>query len=131
MEDFEQYVCLKRLEGRKATKYQLYVDYIRLLVGDSRKNSFDQINKIKCAQDIETHETESTANNYSRERFWYLDGDFERSVAFLTKQERLTARLYFIVGLTIEEIGCTLELSKGRVWQLLDKSKEKIKSHIS
>jgi RNA polymerase sigma factor for flagellar operon FliA len=49
----------------------------------------------------------------------------------LKEQERLVATFYFYEGLTLKEIGCALELTEGRISQILRQALNKLRYGLS
>lgn len=52
------------------------------------------------------------------------------AVGRLEERERLVATFYFYEGLTLKEIGKALELTEGRISQILRRALTKLREHL-
>lgn len=121
-EDFQGWVILKRLEGRRAKTIHLYYDYLRQNIGDQRKKHFDAqraVNKPTYFREYASGQVELPAacNIENATTMSEYNESLTRIVGRLNKDERIIFNLRVVWGLTYAEIANCFGLSEGRICQ--------------
>jgi len=108
-EDFEQFVALKAVEGRKATRWQLYVDYLRQSIGDKRSKSYNQKRLLHKAREFipgrgdELDKDE--IRDYRGRPFDANNRNFTELIRAISLYDKVILKLFYVWGLNELEIG--------------------------
>lgn len=114
-EDFASWAVLKFLEGRKATIRQLFIDYTRQNLWDSRRPG----NKGVQVRDFDVERLPAP-----------IGSDLIFSAATLQGQDRAVVYLTYKWGFEPYEIAECFGVTSSRVIQLLDRARETIAKRI-
>ena len=109
LDDFTQFAAEAIVRGRKATVPQLFIDFIRDTLGDSR---YDGSRKPKSKSMVGLEYLKGTG---------YVDKhsiDYNSITEFYDGVERAILILYYKWGMTMAEVGDVLGVSEGRVSQI-------------
>jgi RNA polymerase sigma factor for flagellar operon FliA len=106
--------------GIRVANYRALIDqYARARVA-SLENSWEASGGKKTGVEQRTLVEDSSAvDPQSRANFEELRNQLAEAIAALEERERLVAALYFYEGLTLKEIGQALQLTEGRISQVL------------
>ena len=88
-------------------------------VDDKRGIDYGALVEVVAAVDTQSH-------SYLAD----LRSQLVDAVPWLEDRERLVASFYFYEGLTLKEIGKALELSEGRISQILRHALTKLRKHL-
>lgn len=115
-DDFTQYAVEHLLNGRKATMKQLFVDFIRQELGDSRASG-DALYKTGAPKKIKQFTLWEEYMDKSAEDKHNFD--YNAIVDKLEGPQRTMLVLYYEWGFELKEIGKALGVSESRVSQVL------------
>jgi DNA-directed RNA polymerase specialized sigma subunit len=130
-EDFASWATIKYIEGRKATNYQLYVDYRREHHGDDRSNSGDaRKNERYFYEPIDKINDATLHSDASRQlEIYRKDSLMEVLIASLSTFEQTIIDMY-LDNITMTNIALIMDLTEGRISQLIKSITRKLKNEI-
>lgn len=107
-DDFVQYAAENLIKGRKAHVKQLFIDFIREEIGDSRRESSRSI-RFNNTKELKDTMFDPVVDKHNV--------DFDKIVNSTEESDRHILLLYFQLGYTMKEIGQKVGISEGRVSQ--------------
>ena len=119
-DDLVSFASEALIRGRKATVKQLYIDFMRQELGDSRRETgefkFNNAVEWEDYMDVEVHDVHTV--------------DFNNIVDNFKGNDRAMIVLYYKWGLSMKEIGDTLGCSEATICMTFKDINKKIKGFV-
>lgn len=129
--DFGQWATIFYIRGRKARINQLYVDYLRTNIADSRTKHFELARALSNPVEYKDEINTKSAEHDTIQR----RGDFIRVVQKLEPNSQAIIKLYTIWGLNEREIADCFGVTESRISQrikaLLPRIQKIVQLHFS